>query len=100
MNAADLTPELTELLNTARTLSPELVRQVADYAAFLGRKHGAKPEVGRYGPVDESDEWTEEDLRNVTLASLRRFEAEHPNEDWDTDYSPPGSTDTTESPSP
>src|SRR5437763_17173132 len=78
MNAADLTPELTELLNTARTLSPELVRQVADYAEFLGRKHGARPEMGRYGPVDESDEWTEEDLRDFSRHSRDRLLAMDP----------------------
>ena len=90
MNAVELTPELAALVNTARTLPAALVQQVADYADFLRSKHGAIPEMGRYGPVDYSDEWTEEDMRDATIASLRRFAEEHPDEDWGEDYPTPG----------
>jgi hypothetical protein len=62
MNATALTPELDALVSVARTLPPELVRQVADFAEFLGRKRAAPP-------VDVSDEWSEEDLRDFARAS-------------------------------
>ena len=61
-----LSPELTQLLDSARALPRELVRQVADYAEFLGKKHAAKP-------LDESDVWTEEDLRDVSRAAVDRI---------------------------
>jgi hypothetical protein len=32
--------------------------------------------------IDESMEWSEDDLRDASLASLRRFDAEHPDEEW------------------
>jgi len=83
VNATELTPELTALVNTARVLPPELVRQVADFAEFLRAKRAALP-------IDESDEWSEEDLRDWRLHSLRYFESMHPNEDWGTDYGNPG----------
>jgi hypothetical protein len=43
-----------------------LVRQVAEYAEFLGKKHAAKL-------VDESDVWTDDDLRDVSKASADRL---------------------------
>ncbi|MCE9564761.1 MAG: hypothetical protein K8U57_22230 [Planctomycetes bacterium] len=82
MNVAELTPELNALVSVVRMLPPELVRQVADFAEFLGKKHLALP-------IDESDEWTEEDQREIALAALRRFDAEHPDENWGTDYTIP-----------
>ena len=87
MNATELTPELATLLNSARTLSSDLVREVTDFAEFLGRKHtginGTKPTV-------EYDDWTEEDMRAATIASFRRFEEEHGEENWGEDYSASG----------
>ena len=81
---AALTPELNALMGAARSLPPELVRQVTDFAEFLGKKHAAPP------AVDESDDWSKEDLREFALAAMRRFEAEHPDDDWGTDYNAPG----------
>ena len=66
MDATTLTPELDALVSVARTLPPELVRQVADFAEFLGKKHAA--------PVDESDAWSEEDLRDWTRHACRRLD--------------------------
>lgn len=34
-----------------------------------------------------SDEWTNEDLRDWSIASFLYFESQHPDEDWGTDYS-------------
>ena len=85
MTTAALTPELTALVGAARGLPPELVRQVTDFAEFLGKKHAAPP------AVDESDEWSEEDTRDFARAAMRRFEAEHPDDDWGTDDTTGGS---------
>ena len=80
MNAATLTPEIDALVSAARALPPALVRQVAEFAEFLGKKHA----------VDKSDEWSDDLRREFTLAAIRRFEAEHPEDDWGTDYTTPG----------
>ena len=42
-----------------------------------------KERFGYPEPTDDSDEWTEEDERDFTLASLRRLEAEDPWPDED-----------------
>ena len=57
-----------EILEAIKTLPSEKVDEVKDFAVFLRERYG-KNEV-----VDESDEWTEEDLRDVTIASLRYFD--------------------------
>ena len=62
MSTATLSPELDALVNVARALPPELVRQVADFAEFLGKKHAAPP-------VNESDAWSDDDLRDWTRTS-------------------------------
>lgn len=72
---AELSPELTALVGAARGLTPEQVRQVTHYAEELGKQHAAPP-------VDESTEWSEEDMRDLAAASIREFEARHPDEDW------------------
>jgi hypothetical protein len=33
-------------------------------------------------PIDESDDWSDEDLRDCTINSMRQFEEEHGVEDW------------------
>lgn len=63
MNQTELTPELDALVNAARRLPRELVVRVTEFAESLGKRHA--------GPVDESDEWSEEDLRDWTAASAR-----------------------------
>lgn len=57
-----------EILEAIKTLPSEKVDEVKDFAVFLRERYG-KNEV-----VDESDEWTDEDLRDVTIASLRYFD--------------------------
>ncbi len=54
-----------EILEVLKTLPTEKISEVKDFAVFLRERYG-KAEI-----VDESDEWTEEDLRDVTIASLR-----------------------------
>lgn len=53
-----------EILRTLAALPPDKVTEVQDFALFLR---------GRYAPdgaVDESDAWTEDDLRDLTAAVL------------------------------
>ncbi len=54
-----------EILEVLKNLPSEKIDEVKDFAVFLRERYG-KAEI-----VDESDEWTEEDLRDVTIASLR-----------------------------
>jgi hypothetical protein len=66
--SAELSPEVSRLLEVVRTLPSPLVREVSHYAAFLGAR------------------LTEEtDAKAVTIESLRRFNAEHSEEDWGED---------------
>jgi hypothetical protein len=54
-----------EILDALKNLPSEKVAEVKDFAVFLRERYG-KAEI-----VDESDEWTEEDLRDVTIATLQ-----------------------------
>ena len=69
MNATELTPELSALVNAARSLPPELVRRLTDYVEGLAKRATL--------PVDESDEWSEEDLRDFGAACAREFDRRH-----------------------
>jgi hypothetical protein len=57
-----------EILDVLKTLPSEKVDEVKDFAIFLRERYG-KSEI-----IDESDQWTEEDLRDFSLASFRYFE--------------------------
>ena len=57
-----------EILEVIKSLPAEKIDEVKDFAVFLRERYG-KSEI-----VDESDEWTEEDLRDVTNASFRHFD--------------------------
>ena len=57
-----------EILRDLKTLPSDKFDEAKDFIAFLRERYG-KNEV-----IDESDEWTDEDLRNVTIASLRHFD--------------------------
>jgi hypothetical protein len=59
------TLEIIEVLNA---LPAEKVAEVRDFAIFLRERYTNNQ------TVDESDEWTEEDLQDVTIASLRYVE--------------------------
>ena len=73
---AELT-ELTELtaeLNAvAAELPPERLRQVLNFARMLKYSQTGEIEMG---------ELTAEDKRAIAHAALRRFDEEHPGEDW------------------
>ncbi len=46
----------------------EKLKEARDYVLSLKERFGFDQ------PVDESDDWTEEDLRDVTQASLKRWD--------------------------
>jgi hypothetical protein len=49
--------------------------QVRDLVRSLKKDHGYDR------PIDDSDEWTDEDLRDMTLASLAYFDSQHPEDE-------------------
>jgi hypothetical protein len=53
---------VTEVVDVLKSLPPERVEEVYDFALFLKGRCG--------GPVDECDHWSEEDCREVVAASL------------------------------
>lgn len=57
-----------EILEVIKSLPAEKVDEVKDFAVFLRERYG-KNEV-----VDESDEWTDEDMRDFAIASFRYLE--------------------------
>lgn len=54
-----------EILEVIKSLPAEKVDEVKDFAVFLRERYG-KGEI-----INESDEWTDEDMRDITIASLR-----------------------------
>ena len=57
-----------EIVNVLKTLPAEKITEVKDFALFLHERYGKSESI------DESDEWTDEDLRDVTIASLHYFD--------------------------
>ena len=55
--------ETIEILDVLKTLPSEKVNEVKDFAIFLRERYG-KSTI-----IDENDEWTDEDLQDVTNAS-------------------------------
>ena len=53
-----------EILEVIKHLPAEKVDEVKDFAVFLRERYG-KSEI-----INESDEWTDEDLNDVTNVSL------------------------------
>ena len=60
-----------QLVQAVRVLPPETTDQILQWASRL-----AELAAGR--PIDWSDSWTDEDMRDATAASLRRFEDSEP----------------------
>lgn len=58
--------EAKEILKSLATLPMEKVAEVRDFVAFLKERYGKETAA-----VDQSDSWTEEDLRDLTAAVLR-----------------------------
>lgn len=72
--------EIAEIALALWYLPAEKVAEVGELVRTLRRDHGL-PE-----PLDDSDDLGEAVRRDIAIATIRRFAAEHPNEDWGTDY--------------
>ena len=68
-----------EILRTLASMPSEKVAEVEDFALFLKARCGPESEV------DEDDAWSEEDLRDVTLAVLAHAERAMPGNGADED---------------
>jgi len=55
-----------EILRALSVLPSEKVVEVQDFILFLKERYGSEK------AIDESDAWTEEDLRDLTVAVLNR----------------------------
>lgn len=55
--------EVIDLINAIRRLPPNKVRELQDYVQYLGLRYG-DPAI-----IDDSDEWSEEDLRDFMASS-------------------------------
>jgi len=64
-----------EILDVIKSLPAQKIDEVKDFAIFLRERYG-KVEI-----VDESDEWTDEDLKDFSLASFRYFEESEQKDD-------------------
>ncbi len=73
-----MTAELTELNALVAEFPPDALKKVIDYARLLT----IPPNVPYWERPGYSDEWSEEDLMDATIASMRAFEEQHPDEDW------------------
>jgi hypothetical protein len=55
--------QTVEILQALKNLPPEKVSQVRDFVVFL------QSQYDKSRLIDESDEWTDEDLRDFTTSS-------------------------------
>ncbi len=77
-----MTAELIELNRLLAEFPPELVRQVLSYAQTLT--------LSPSGLDYDTDEPTEDELRETSNRDMERFEDEHPGEDWSQQAYTPG----------
>ena len=73
-----MTAELTELNAVVAEFPTDVLKKVIDYA----RQLTPSPDVPYWERPGFSDEWTDEDLRDAAIASMKNFEEQHPGEDW------------------
>jgi hypothetical protein len=64
--------EIDEIGQLLWFLPLDKLTDVREYVIALKKRYGYD------NPIDDSDEWTEEDMRDATEASLRRLEEEDP----------------------
>lgn len=60
--------ETLEIIRTIRSLPSDKIEELKDFAFFLREKYGNET------LIDESDEWTEEDIEEFAAASSRYYE--------------------------
>ena len=68
------TVEAVEIIQALRDLPADRVREVRDFALFL------KQQSRSALPVNESDEWTDEDIRDFLVASVEYADRTLPSE--------------------
>ena len=56
------------ILDVLRSLPAEKRDEIEDFALYLKERYGEET------PVDVSDEWNDEDMRDAAIASFRYFE--------------------------
>lgn len=61
--------QTSEIVNALKSLPSEKVTEVQDFVMFLRERYGKMT-------VDESDEWTDEDLSDALDASLKYLDEE------------------------
>ena len=64
MNRKVIDPKIEQIVQILADLPPAKVVDVRDYVLFLGNRYGYSE------AVDESDAWTEEDMRDIGAASM------------------------------
>lgn len=62
-----------EILDVLKNLPSEKVNEVKDFAMFLRERYG---ENEQNNIVDESDEWSDNDLQDVSLSSISYADGE------------------------
>jgi len=55
--------DVKEVVDVIRRLPPSKVEEIKDYISFLDARYGKPMEI------DESDEWSDQDLRDFTASS-------------------------------
>jgi hypothetical protein len=80
-----MTAELTELTEVVAEFPPDMVRKVIEYARAL-QVPANLPYWERPG---YSDEWTEEDMRDFTAASMNHYDQQHPEDEGYGDFAQP-----------
>ena len=56
--------QIEQIVKAISTLPPEKITEVYDFVLFLQERYG------RSAPVDSSDIWSEEDIRDLVTATL------------------------------
>ncbi|MBO0700630.1 MAG: hypothetical protein J2P46_19695 [Zavarzinella sp.] len=65
-----MAPEVDELSRVVNSFPPEMAREVLDFALFLQKRYAQT--------IDESTEWTDEDLREWSESAARSLDEFEP----------------------
>ena len=64
LNRKVVDPKIEQIVQVLVELPPAKITDVRDYVLFLGNRYGYTQ------AVDETDDWTEEDMRDISMASM------------------------------
>lgn len=62
-----------EVINMLNSLPSEKIAEIRDFVMFLREHYGEKDAIKT---IDHSDEWTDEDLKDLSIDTFHRFEVE------------------------